>query len=395
MKNYEVSEKVNFMETVNSDITVHVAHTPIEKKEIYKFRYQVFVEEMGKSLQNTVQRCGMIIDAMDEQSLLLYAQDSSGIIGTIRLTFGNAKQFPQVLSKTFCMDKFQLLGEGADKELCLITKLAVKGKYRGSQVLYMLTVKGYEIFRLHHTKFAFGGCNPHLIVLNEQLGFRRFTRNFTDPGYGLLVPFVMVVEDIEHFSAIRSPFYRVARKLQNDSQWRQKLLCSFPEAKQYINSQLVSTVELWKAVNQKLGKSPLKVMPLLTKLSEDEAATFLHFGVILPCFEDDRIVSHGEVSNEIFFLLSGVLLSENADGTHLIQPGQSFGGTGLKNPCPQSETVSAVIDSEILVVSRQGFEKFCRRYPNAGKQIMQNFLRLTNSHEPSKMKYAIGGLGHE
>lgn len=381
MKNKGGNEKVKFDRLKIDEIAVHVAESQLEKREVYRFRYQVFVEEMKKSIKIAEQNAGMLIDPMDDQSLLLYAHNDTGIVGTLRLTFGNAGQFPQELAEIFCMEQFQMLGGDTDKKLCLTTKLAIKEGFRGSQVLYMLMSKAYELARTSRTKFAYGGCNPHLVALNEQMGFRRFARNFTDPGYGLLIPLVMVVEDLEHLRAVRSPFYRIARKLPHESQCGQEFLRAFPQAAKYINSQLISKADLWTIITQKLGQSPLSAMPLLEGLSQDESAAFLHCGVILPCFANDRIVHHGEMSDEIFFLLSGSLLSQNSGFSRLIQPGQSFGGAGLIRPRPQHELIRAVVDSEVLVIPRPHFEKYCRRYPHAGSQLMKKLSLLTKIPE--------------
>ncbi|BBB90091.1 MAG TPA: cyclic nucleotide-binding domain-containing protein [Methylomusa anaerophila] len=388
--------KENYMVPRNDEVSIHVAHSQAEKREIYKFRYRVLAEGMGKFIKKNKQNFGMISDCMDEYSQLLYAQSNLGIIGTLRVMFGNMGQFPQDLTKTFYMEKFQTLVDGSNQTFCLATKLSIEKKYRGSQVLYMLTAKAYEMIRTNHVKFTFTGCNPHLIPLYEQLGFRKFSRNFTDPGYGLLVPLIMVVEDVEHFRAVRSPFYRVARELSNDNQWGQAFLHAFPEAARYINSQLIRKDDLWKIVTKKLGESPLAAVPLLAGLSQDESAVLLHSGVVVTCYEADCLVSPGEVSNEVFILLTGALLTDSAGVQRLIQPGESFGGTGLTEPRPQYATISAAADSEVLVIPRQGFERFCRRQPQAGHQIIRN-LRLTMpvGMHPVRLKAVKGGMGRE
>lgn len=388
MKSTESAAEVNLNNGKFDEIIVDVAENPGEKREVYQFRYQVFIEEMNKSIAITEQNAGMLIDSMDDRSLLLYAYNDAGIIGTLRLTFGNARQFPRELADIFFMDQFQLLGGDTDNKLCLTTKLAIKEKFRGSQVLYMLMRKAYELARVYHTKFAYGGCNPHLVPLNEQMGFRRFTRNFTDPGYGLLIPLVMVVEDLEHLRAVRSPFYRIARKFPNESQCGQEFLRAFPQAAGFINSQSISRAALWAIIAQKLGQSPLSGMPLLEGLSQDEAAAFLHCGLVLSCFTNDCIVHEGEMSDEIFFLLSGSLARQSSGSPQLIQPGQSFGGAGLIKPRPQFGIIHAVTDSDILVIPRPYFEKYCRRYPHAGHRLMKKLSLLTELPESN---YAVEG----
>jgi hypothetical protein len=210
----------------------------------------------------------------------------------------------------------------------------------------------------------------------EQMGFRRFTHNFVDPGYGLLVPIVMVIEDIEHFHAVRSPFYRLARGLKNDSDIGNLFVSTFPETLSHVNSQLISKQALWQIIAHKLKTSPLAAIPLLNGLAEKEASAFLHFGVIIQVNQHDCIVNHGDTSNELFILLSGFLRGESLHQSRTIFPGHFFGGAGMFIPQAQSEKITAEVPAEVLVIARQYFEKFKRLYPAAYFQVFRN-LNLT------------------
>jgi predicted GNAT family N-acyltransferase len=380
MNNQSMANRTKNLRSGKNEVVVQVASNPAEKQEIYRFRYLVHVEDSKKQSTAGDVSQGNICDSIDEQSLLVYAQDSTGIVGTLRLTFGKAQEFPDTLFTIFRLERFQLpLYENAGPIIGVAARLAIKSSYRGSQVLYLLMVKAYELFREHHAEYIFGGCNPYLIPLYEKMGFRKFVPNFVDPGNGLLVPLVMAIANISHLRAVRSPFYRIACKFPNDAQSEKKFLQLFPEVLLHINTYLVSQAELWEIVIQKLRKSPLRAMPLLNRLSQQEASAFLHLGTLVSCMQGEYIVHYGEVSNEIFIVLSGAVLGETKDHSRIVHPGQSFGGIGLgNNPGPQDETMMAIINSEILVVSRHYFEKFKRLYSKAALQILHNLESILN-----------------
>ncbi len=377
----------------NNEVVVDVAGNSAEKQKIYRFRYLVRAEDSNETSATGDSSQGVICDPIDEQSLLLYARDGAEIVGTLRLTFGKPHELSDTLFAVFHLERFQYpLYVNVGPIIGLGTKLAVKSGYRGTTVLYLLMVKAYELFREHHAEYIFCGCNPYLIPLYEKMGFRKFVQNFVDPGSGLLVPLVMAVENISHLRAVHSPFYRIARKFPNDAQSEKKLLQLFPEVLLHVNTYLVSQAELWEIVIQKLGKSPLRAIPLLKRLSGQEASAFLHLGTVVSCAHSDCIVHYGEVSNEVFIVLSGAVLGETNDHARIIHPGQSFGGMGLCNkPGPQVETMMAITNSELLVVSRQNFERFNRLYSKAALQILQNLESVLQLDAVS----AKGGIERE
>jgi predicted GNAT family N-acyltransferase len=357
-----------------SSISIETARRKSEKQEIYQFRYQVYVTEMAKPIIGKHSQ-DMINDALDDSSLLLYARDNTGIIGTLRLTFGESKDFPVDLADIFDMKKAEttLRQHYTSVKFCLSTKLAIKKNYRSSQLLYMFIVEAYKHFRKNNVQFNFSGCNPYLIPMYEQMGFRRFTHNFVDPGYGLLVPIIMVIEDLEHFHAVRSPFYRLARGLNNDPNIGNLFISTFPQTLSHVNSQLISKEDLWQIITHKLKASPLAAIPLLNGLEEKAASAFLHFGVIIQVNPHDCIVNPGDASNELYILLSGYVQGETFHETRIIYPGQSFGNTGMVMPEVQVEKITAVTFSEVLVIAKQYFPKFKRLYPAAYFKVLRKF----------------------
>lgn len=361
-----------------SSIQIGIASTDNEKLEIFHLRYRIYVEEMQRQPNLVDHGSKLLFDKMDTWAFLLYAKMGTELIGTMRVNIGAIDEFPPDLVNVLLMDRFQeYCKESGNPLVAFSSKLMVSQQYRNSAALHLLSAKGYELYCNHHVRFNFGGCNFYLLRLYEQIGCRRFGRSFEDPGYGLLHPFILLVDDIDHLKAVRSPFLRKARKRAGlNSASADWFLKEFPEAAKMLNSQLVTEEELWAVFCNRLGNAPEAVIPALQGLSETEVRQFLYrCGVVAQCHTGDRIITRGLASEELNILLSGKLLaSDQAQAKSMILPGQHFGAIGLSDPAIQLVDVEAATSAEIIVISRQYFRKFSLSHPDITNRILQNLL---------------------
>ncbi|SCM82550.1 conserved hypothetical protein [uncultured Sporomusa sp.] len=356
----------------DSPLKIRIATHSWEKNEIYRLRYQVYVQEMDKALRPAIKKDNQVSDSLDNTSILLYAQSGREIIGTMRLTVAAAEDYPHSLAETFHMHTIKALSNNFPNPLLgLGTKLAVAAEYRNSPVLFFLLAEAYQIVRRQNVQFLFGGCNPSLIPLYERIGFRRFTRNFTDPGYGLLVPLAIVLEDIQHFRAIKSPIYRHARRYCNDLTIPQQFLQAFPETAKHINTQLASRESLWAYVQEKLLVSPYVIPPFIN-LGSENIMTILASGALFHCASGDCILYPNSLSNDIYILISGTLQATSPAGTRILLPGDHFGSPILSAQVRQTETVTALTESEVFVLPGQALARYQHLHPQAAEILVSN-----------------------
>src|SRR5581483_12277560 len=65
-----------------------LATTPEEEEAVYRFRYSVYVEEMGR-YQGTADHAGRrLVEPEDDHSLIFFATDGDEVVATARLTWG-------------------------------------------------------------------------------------------------------------------------------------------------------------------------------------------------------------------------------------------------------------------------------------------------------------------
>lgn len=371
-------------EPVNNSVTVGIATTQAEKKEIYRFRYQTYIEEMSKQIEGIDHSKKVLCDELDDWAMLLYAKVGSKLIGTARINIGTIEQYPAKLVQILSLDKFRdSFPESNEEVYAYVTKLMIAPPHRSSSALYLLIAKCYEICCANQVQFAFGACNFQLLRLYEQMGFHRYGKNFVDPGYGLLAPIVLLINDIQHFRMVRSPILRLARKRTNINtqavEWFYAHLMKNPRS---INSQIIEEDELWSLLCKRLYCPPTEAIEILENFSEVEAKKFLHScSIYIHCHSGDIITHQGDMSYAYNLLISGKLksLTFHHPMRYYATPGQSFGANGLTEHNPHTEDIAVVSTAEILVLSGIAFPRFCHAYPDIAHKVIRNLFNVTKS----------------
>jgi hypothetical protein len=84
-------------ELVDALDQVHVAENEDERDAVFRFRYSVYVEELGRKLGNADHRSRRVHDEEDDQpySMLLYTADDDGDLnGSIRVRYWRPGEVP-------------------------------------------------------------------------------------------------------------------------------------------------------------------------------------------------------------------------------------------------------------------------------------------------------------
>jgi CRP-like cAMP-binding protein len=371
---------INQKELLEKNIKIGIASTPEEKMEIYRFRYHIYAEEIGFKLISVDHNRKLLYDELDEWGLLLYAKLGNKIVGTGRVNIGQFADFPPEIAKAFRMEKFKDFYKEIDNyNFSYASKGMIAPAYRSSPVHNLLMAKLYELYYENQVQFAFINCNFHLIPLQEHYGSHRLGKNILDPSFGPQTNFVVLVNDIDHLRAVRSPLFPLThnRKTLNSQKNVEWFYREFAEIlNSTVNSQLVTPDKLWAILCGHLGDKPNKLIGILHGLSAAEAKQFLHYcGIIVQCDAGDYITSRNDVSQELNVLLSGKVQPMS------ILPGQHLGEIGLVNRTRHTENIIATTAAEILVLSFHYFRKFRLLHPSIATKILKNYQRLSMPYE--------------
>ncbi len=361
-------------------IHIELATTAKEKEKVYRLRYRIYVEEMGRRISRADHRRRLLYDDMDDWGLLFYARAGREIVGTVRLHIGRKDDSPPELTAPMAMDKFQdfCASAGASHPLSFASKGMIASHYRKSRAHHLLCTHYYQACRSHDVLFHFSGGAPSLVAMHEHLGARRYKSNFFVPDYGCMVPFVTLLDDIDHLRRVRSPFGEVAGQWPNSTESAAWFAREFPHAgTRYINKQLTAEAELWRIMGEKLGQPPEKAIGIFRGLTEAEASICANAGHMVYFDQADTAVFPDDMSNEIFVIMSGVLsVRRHTPGRRtsvaILRPGQVYGEKNFVAHTRQNATVVAQTDADLLVLPRHALERLETQHPAVAAKLLHN-----------------------
>ena len=147
---------------MNQISDIKVARSDKDREQIFRFRYDVYVTEMGKSPAEADHDKKIIRDELDNDAHLLYAEDEGQIVGTVRLNCRSKRKFPAVWEQRYDIEKF---APSFGDHISMTSRMMVAKDYRGSSVpaalvgAYTVLVERWEaslisvIVRLHCLSF--------------------------------------------------------------------------------------------------------------------------------------------------------------------------------------------------------------------------------------------------
>ena len=115
----------------------------------------------------------------------------------------------QPLVKHFGVRAFTLAG-----------RLALDGSYRDGCHLTCLVERGYIDARARGIRFAASDCSPELWPLYRRFGYRVCGAPFKAPVFGVKLPMVWPLGDLETMRRRKSPFAATAARLADDPEAR-------------------------------------------------------------------------------------------------------------------------------------------------------------------------------
>ena len=177
--------------------TVHKAETDAEREAIYRFRYQIYIEELKYNYEADHERKWLRQPADDEEgTTLLYTGSPDDITSTVRVRAWKPGQVPPAVFAMTSMERFP----GIEKlGVSHIGRMMIRRSLRGKLVLPSLLAGGYEfLVGEQGADLAFLDCVPGIVRHYRQLGARPYGGRLIDLGYSPGIPLVIVLSDYAH-----------------------------------------------------------------------------------------------------------------------------------------------------------------------------------------------------
>lgn len=358
-------------------LTITEASTPADRDEILRFRYDIYVREMGKiSMVEADHANGVLRDFEDADGRLYAARSGGGIVGTLRV-FPGRYGVPQRFAHIADFQRFRAFPAEA---LTFSGRLMVAPGSRGTPALNALVARAYADGLNSPAQFDFCTCAPGLVDLYEHLGYRRFTSNVVDPVIGYQVPLVLVLRDTEHLTAIRSPLLRILRhhpEAGDGGPVADWLRQTFP-VRSVVRDWVEDEDLYWRFLADKVWSSAAGQASILSDFTEDEQKKLFRSGTVLDCRKGDRIITTGTVGKEVFVVLSGLVevrLPGREAPLAVLDTGQVFGEIAFLADTTRSADVVAVSEARILALSQNFLRRLMQTSPAMASKLLFNLSR--------------------
>ena len=357
-----------------------LAVSEAERQEVYRFRYAVYVEEMGKSPPDANHERRVLMDRFDATASLYLLRDGEGaLVGTLRINHLAALESAQEALRPIPLEP--LLEQASLKNLSYTSRLMLRADWRGGSSLALLCNRIFADSLEEGIRFDLCHAHPGLIELYEQLGYRRFCAGITLPGVGYQVPMLLALRDRAHLRRCRSPLMRnpaLARVLESEDNAEGDRLWLAQQSQRYwgLNHRLVDPDHFWALAGDAL-RQPAQGLPLLQGLSDEQSRRLLKTGTVMQCLAGDRIVSQGEPRQDLFVVMEGYAeISREEQGQRLglavLKPGDVFGEMGFLGRSQRSADVVAATDMRVLVLTQAFLNKALRTQPEAMALVLRN-----------------------
>jgi hypothetical protein len=365
-------------ELVDALTPVHVAETEAERDAVFRFRYTVYVEELGRKLGNADHYARHVHDEEDDRpyTTLLYTTDGDGALtGTIRVRRWRPGAVPEKDWQTFSMDLFPGLSAFGAAEL---GRLMIKPDRRGQMGLVSIAC---ALFQLNATEFgvdvAFLNCATGLVRHYRLLGFRTYAGRLVPTPDGIEVPLVLFPSDrdyLEQTGSFLAPFvdafYGPAGRRPLDLTPFASLLDADSAPVQ------LDPVAIRDRVGRLRGATAATPR-MLDALSEETVHKLTDKGFLMNVPAGELLTEKGLSQQEIFVILDGTF--EVFDGDRrlrVIGTGDVIGEIGFFGTSGRrSASVLAATDGQVLVLRRHFLDELRSSDPACAAEILFELAR--------------------
>jgi hypothetical protein len=150
-----------------SATVVKIASTPEELLQVYRFRYDVYVTEMGRNPPHVNYEIMQVRHPLDENGINIVAYDGSAIIGVLRTNFGQDGCFGS-LREFYGIQEGQ---HGHPRLTSISTGLMVAATHRHRFIAPRLAIAGYECGLQRNIRWNFIDCIPPLAPFFKGFGW--------------------------------------------------------------------------------------------------------------------------------------------------------------------------------------------------------------------------------
>lgn len=183
-----------------------------EQEALYRFRYQIYVEEMHRVQHDADHARKRITDCLDGNGYNFIAfNGGGGVVGTLRSNF--LRQGPIPYYPSFYRIAEQ---EGTTVEnTSIVTRMMIAKELRRHTLAVRLCLAVYQHSLERGIRYNFIDCNDHLVEFFTSFGFKEYMGTAVHKEYGSVHPLKLDLHDEETLRRLNSPFLKLLLAWRN------------------------------------------------------------------------------------------------------------------------------------------------------------------------------------
>ncbi len=178
---------------------------------LFKFRYDVYINELKRTQSYADHEKGTIIDPLDKTGQQAVVKYKGDIIACARANV--LRDGP--VGPYFQLYELNKLSDDEVAKASIVTLDMVHKNFRKTAVFSRMMQMLYVLGIKRETQFCYMDVNPPLQPLFEKLGFKKIAEKHHF-DYGDIVIMKMDILDIDHLNKQKSPFRRVYKQIFSD-----------------------------------------------------------------------------------------------------------------------------------------------------------------------------------
>jgi hypothetical protein len=342
------------------DVEVRIATTDEEREAVFRFRYEVYVEEMGRYRAVADHEHRRLADPEDDHSWIVFARVGNEIVGTVRITWGGHGFSPRQV------EQYQLapfLAEIPAARMSVGERTMISSRWRGIDLFPVLTAPCELLTLAHDVRVVFGACEPHLISLYAEYQRPYGTRNINSAEAGFLVPLISFPQEPE--ALLEFGTHGQLPSCVEDALTKTGTV----ESPFHIGD---ATYE-----EQLLTEIAALVPSVFDDLDADEVARCVRRSNVITCHAGDRLLKTGGSARNAFVVLDGELsVSRDGEVVGSVGPGEIVGEMAYLLQQPRGSDVDVVTDgTRVLSLSERTLSRLTGADPIAAAKLSSNISR--------------------
>jgi ubiquinone/menaquinone biosynthesis C-methylase UbiE/CRP-like cAMP-binding protein/GNAT superfamily N-acetyltransferase len=370
-----------------------------DREKIYRFLYEIWSEEFGRSMEGMDHDLRLMKDALDETAVHFIAVDHSGrILGCVRANvLGTGTPPAAVRPHLKPLALVELFGED---RVGYCSHLAVAPDSRGRTVTSLLIVALSRFCLKEGIEVVVSYCALHFVAFYYQLGYRPYTENFrTDAA--IRVPIAHCVRDRTYLQTIKSPLARLCPEpLDDGGAAASKLADRFPAFRVPAFSR-TDAHHLWaRLAHTTPSDTTHRDVVFFDKLSEEEWRVVNTWVSEITFSQGEHVYRRGEAERSLGVLISGSLgINASVSGVSrivkVILPGEPFGEISSLEGGRQSADIVALEPSTACLLPHDFLQRVCRVNADLGLRLANRLLKIVANRFASLASVTTGETGAE